>query len=186
MCCSCNWSYHPHNNMWFNNGPVSSFCGITALLKLFLDCRKIAFPVPGLHITSSQSILKITTISPNPISNTLILPWNKMPVSYSWHQLAVFTLFLFFFLPVWLIVQHSFPNQTLRIWSANSSSPFRALLHLPFLSEMNSSGWIFLPLFTYWSFRCCFYLCLLPYTSPQPPLVGLCLLKTGSLWCINR
>lgn len=105
--------------------------------------RLIAFPVPGLHITSSQSILKITTTCPNPISNTSVLPWNQMPVSYPWHQLAVFTFFLPFcyFCSVWLIAQHLFYSQTLRIRSANLSSPSRALLNFPFLSERNSSGW---------------------------------------------
>lgn len=51
-CCCCKWSYHPYNNVWFNNGSVFSFCGITALLKLFLcnsivrtiDCISCSWP----------------------------------------------------------------------------------------------------------------------------------------------
>lgn len=144
MRCCCNWSYHPCKNMWFNKGPVSSFCGITALLQLFLcnsiirmiDCISCSWPSHHFFSVHPENNYHFPL---NPISNTLVLLWNKMPPSHPWHQLDVFTLFLSLCFYDWLPI-HAFPNQTLRIRSADPSPPSSALLLFLFLSEMNSSG----------------------------------------------
>lgn len=106
MCCCCKWSYHPHNNMWFNNGSVSYFCGITALLKLFLcnsiikmlDC--ICCSWPSHHFFSVYPENNYHFPKPNFKHFSTSLKQNT--VSYPWHQLAVFTLFLSFWLCDWL------------------------------------------------------------------------------------
>lgn len=186
---SCKWSYRPCKNMWFNKGSVSSFCGITVLLKLFLcnsiitmiDCISCSCPSHHFFSVRPENNYHFPL---NPISNTLGLPWNKTPVSHPWHPLALFTLFLSFCLCDWMPdvcspTKPSEPDLPTRL-PPLCSSPLPLSVRNEFI-RLGS-----LPLFPYWSFRCCFHLCLLPYTSTQPPLAGLCLLKTNSLWCITR
>lgn len=143
MCFSCKWSYRPCKNMWFNKGWVSSFCGITVLLKLFLcnsiitmiDCISCSCPSHHFFSVHPENNYHFPL---NPISNTLGLPWNKTPVSYPWHPLALFTLFLSFCLCDWM------PNVCSPTKPSEPDLPTRlppcALLLFPFLSEMNSSG----------------------------------------------
>lgn len=90
-------SYHPCKNIWFNKGSISlsfsSLYGRIALLKLFL-CNSIitemdCISFPGLHIISSQAKPSILSTENdcyfplNPISNTLVLPWDKRAVCFS-------------------------------------------------------------------------------------------------------
>lgn len=170
--------------MWFNKGWVSSFCRIAALFLCnsiirMRDCISCSCPSHFFSVHPENNY----HFPLNSISNTLVLPWYEASLSCPWHQRTVFTLLLPFCLCDWLsnICSLTKPSESdLPTPHPHCSSA----LPLSVRTEFIRLRW--LPLFTYRGFRCCFRLCLLAYTPTQPPPAGLCLLKTHSLWCINR